>query len=205
MWWIVGTIVVLVFAFLAWRVTSVGRGGRQRDRRIFAELEPIASALERGHDVSQEQVLALGEKHELRGMLYFFLKQGERLDLVPDDWRTIESQAKARLAYWMMHPNELCDPAESIEVVEIQKRKLDQGVAEFVCLKYQMLEGHWATRDWQLGVAGPYFEDSLPYDGEAGAFARVGDLEGKVEPSELIDWFIKMVTGREGEPVDCES
>ena len=68
-------------------------------------------------------------------------------------------------------------------------------------LSIAMPEGHWAGRDWQLGVAGPFFQESLPYDGEAGAFARAGDREGEVEPGELIDWYIKMATGQDAQQV----
>jgi len=195
--WIAVSIVVLIVAFLAWRLTSVGRGARQRDRKIYSQLEGVVQSLEAGHEVTQAQVTDLGNRHELRGLLYGFLKQRERLDLVPEEWRTMESQAKAQLAYWMMHPNELCDPAEQMEIVEIQQRTLGERNAQFVCLKYRMPPEHWAGSQWQLGVAGPYFANSLPYDGEAGAFARVGDLEGEVSPGELIDWYIKMATGQE--------
>jgi hypothetical protein len=197
--WIGISIAVVILAFLVWRITSVGRGAKQRDRRIYSELEGVARLLEGGQELTQDQVVSLGDRHELRGMLYFFLKQGEKLDLAPDEWRTVESQAKAQLAYWMMHPNELCDPAEQIEIVEMQERSIGGRAAQFACLKYRMPEGHWAGRDWQLGVAGPYFEDSLPYDGEAGAFARVGDVEGKVPPAELIDWYIGMATGQDAQ------
>jgi len=189
-------VVLLLIAFLAWRYTSVARGGRKRDRRIIAQLDALAQRLDNGKDVTQGEIIDLGSRHELRYALYILLKEKERLYLVPDGWRTIESQAKAALAYWMMHPNELCDPAEQIEVVDIQKRTIADCTSKFVCLKYRMSVGHWAGRSWHLAVAGPYFEHSMPYSGEAGAFARGGDIVGKVQPDELIDWYIKIATGR---------
>ena len=65
----------------------------------------------------------------------------------------------------------------------------------FVRLKYQMPEGHLAGGDWQLGIAGPYFKESLPYEGEGGVFARVGDRQGEVDRG---DWLTGISRWRQG-------
>lgn len=54
--------------------------------------------------------------------------------------------------------------------------------------------GHWASKDgWILGLAGPMRRNVEPYFEMPGAFSRVGDLEGKVKPSELVDWHVGML------------
>jgi hypothetical protein len=32
-----------------------------------------------------------------------------------------------------------------------------------------------------------------PYAEMPGAFSRVSDIEGKVKPSELVDWYVEML------------
>lgn len=41
-----------------------------------------------------------------------------------------------------------------------------------------MNEPHWAAESgWMLGVVGPYFDDSLPYDFPGTTFCRLSKIE----------------------------
>lgn len=59
---------------------------------------------------------------------------------------------------------------------------------------YRMPAGHWAAKDgWILGLAGPMLVTSEPYSQLPGAFSQAGDLEEKVKPVELVDWYVGML------------
>ena len=191
-WFIIGGIVVIIVAFLGWRITSVGRGARKRDSQILLVLQPIANRLSKGQEISGEEIATIGEVHQHRGMLYCMLKHFEKIDLVPDFWRASEMQATAQLSCWMMHPNELQDPPQEIEVVSRHQRTMDGEELAFFVMRYKMHPSHWAGGDWILGVAGPYGKGDPPYEGRAGAFSRCDDIYGQMQPDELVDWYIQM-------------
>lgn len=196
MWTYLGIGALCIVAFLIWRVTSVGRGAARRDRRIEQELDPVAQKLFRSEDVAPDEVAAFAQRPELRPHLYSLLKHHERLELFPSDLRVPAAQACGLLAYWMMHPNELGDAPESIEVEREFERSIDQRPAHFFVLAYRMPPGHWAGQDPLLGIAGPFFDGDPPYDGVAGAFARSGDKLGETDPEELVDWFVELGSSR---------
>jgi hypothetical protein len=192
MLYVIGGIGVLFVAFIWWRYTSVERGARQRDARIVAGLEPLIRKLDKREEVSAEEIAALATKPQNRRMLYHLLEHHKRLDLFPEECLDVRSQAEAQLVYWMMHPNELQDPPEQIELVESVVRRLPGGSSrgEFLIFRYKMPEGHWAGKDgWLLGIAGPYAKETAPYT-VASAFSRCGDKYGEVKPAELVDWYV---------------
>jgi hypothetical protein len=197
----IGVLGVAFAVFVWWRYTSVARGARQRDEKIHQMLDPIGERLARKQPVSPDEVAALADRPQVRPMLYAMLKHYERLDLFPARYLDVKSQGEAQLAYWMMHPNELHDAPEKIELVETFTRQLgaDGETGEFLVFRYKMAEGHWAARDgWILGMAGPFLKDDVPYSGIAGGFSRVGDKHGEADPNELVDWYIGMCVRKAG-------
>lgn len=190
LWYFVAGFGVLFVAFIGWRYTSVARGARQRDERILRMLDPITEKLMAGGLVTTGEIESLAKRPAARPFLYDMLKHFEQLDLFPEQYKSESAQAEARLAYWMMHPNELQDAPEQIELVETVTRAIDDRPGRFYVFRYLMPNGHWAGQEWLLGLAGPYFDNLPPYAGPAGAFSRCGDQHGKVQPNELVDWYI---------------
>ncbi len=196
--YVIATVVAIVVplaAFVWWRYTSIARGARQRDEKILPLIDPIGEKLAAGKQPSTEEIESVANKSHARPYLYEVLKHFERLDLFPKQFTTPEAQAESKLVYWMMHPNELQDAPEVIELAEKVTRELDGAKSNFYVFRYQMSDGHWAAKDgWLLGLAGPFFENDVPYSGVAGAFSRCGDKYGEIKPEELVDWYIGMAT-----------
>lgn len=191
---VVGTLVVLVATFVVWRFTSVARGARQRDEKLLVRIDPIARRIDAGEAVSPGEVAALAAHPEMRYLLFMALRRMDRAELLPTAYSSSVAQGEAALAYWMMHPNELQDPPELIEHVETVTRTVDGREADFHVYRYRMPATHWAgSHGWQLGVTGPMAADSEPYSSLPGAFSRAGDVEGKVSPPELVDWYVGML------------
>jgi hypothetical protein len=184
---------ILVVAFIWWRYTSVARGARHRDEKLLVVLDPIAKKVSKKEPVTAEEIATLSRQPQDRPMLYQMLKHFERLDLFPAEALSIEAQGAGILAYWMMHPNELQDAPNQIELVEEVERDLHGQRGKFLIFRYRMPPGHWAESDgWLLGLAGPFLDKDAPYSGVAVGISRCGDKDGEVKAPELIDWFIGM-------------
>ena len=189
-----GAVVLLLLAFVAWRWTSVARGGRQRDEKLLARIDPIGRKIEAGQSVSPPEIDALAARPENRYVLFAVLRRMNRPDLLPTKYSSPVAQGESALAYWLMHPNELADAPETIELLETIRRPLDGKEAEFYVYRYRMPAGHWAAKDgWLLGLAGPIITPGEPYSEMPGAFSRAGDIDGKVKPADLVDWYIGML------------
>jgi len=99
----------------------------------------------------------------------------------------------------MMHPNELQDAPDEIELVEEIEREFQGEHEKFLVYRFQMSPGHCAEKEgWLLGLAGPFRDKDVPYSGVAAGFSRCGDKWGEVKPSELVDWYVGIVTRRRG-------
>ena len=178
----------------------LARGGWQRDASILPLIDPIVEKLGSGQEPAPEEVVAVAQKSFARPLLYEALKFYERLDLFPEHLKSRQAQAESALVYWMLHPNELQEAPESIELIDTIVRKLHGEDCEFYVFRYKMPDGHWAADDgWLLGLAGPFMSNDPPYFG-VGAFSRCGDNDGDVEPAELVNWYIGMAFGKAASP-----
>ena len=188
---IIAIVVGLVVVFIIWRWTSVGRGAQQRDEKLIPRFDLIEKKINAGEAIFLQEIEALAMRPENRYMLFALLRHYKRSDLLPTQYSSSVSQGESALSYWLMHPNELQDAPEEVEFVETVKRSVGGQEADFHVYRYKMPAGHWAAKDgWLLGLAGPMSIGSEPYSDSPGAFSRVGDVEGKVKPSEIVDWYI---------------
>lgn len=187
-------IAIVIGAFIWWRYTSVERGARQRDKKILAVLSPIRQKLSKKEPLLSEEITNLCRQPQNRPMLYQLLKHYECLNLFPSEALSIQAQGAGLLSYWMMHPNELQDAPNEIELIEEIERDLQGERAKFLVYRYRMATGHWAEKyGWVLGLAGPFLNNDVPYSGVASGFSRFSDKYGEVKPSELIDWYIGLL------------
>ena len=197
-WYIVGGFAAIFVVFICWRYTSVARGARQRDARLFPLIDPLGEKLTAGEEPTAQEIESLAKNSAARLLLYEVLKHFERLELFPEEYRSEVAQAESALVYWMMHPNELQDAPEEIEFAETVVRDIDGQACRFHVFRYKMPNGHWAGDEWLLGLSGPFVDNDPPYSGIAGAFSRCGDKYGEVRPAELVDWFVGLIQRNSG-------
>ena len=197
MWpYIVCGIVALIVVFIFWRYTSVARGARQRDERLLKTIDPIAMRFEKQEQVSAEEIATLNAQPQYRRMLFALLNHYKRLDLLPAEAWTIEGQGAGALAYWLMHPNEMNEAPEHIEVVEKITHEINKEPTAFIVYRFRMPPNHWSSKKvWQLGLAGPFYSDGEPY--QIGAFSR-GDDADAVTPASFVDWYAGMLQQKFG-------
>lgn len=191
---VVAALAGLILAHILWAILSVARGMRQRDRKLIARLEPVRRKLSSGETVTPDEIEALAARPELRFMLFSMLRERQRPELLPRDYSSSVAQGESALAYWMMHPHELQDTPAAIELVETIKRPIEGEESDFHVYRYRMTPGHWAAGEsWLFGLAGPMHSGIEPYSKRPSAFSRASDIEGKVTPSELVDWYVDML------------
>ena len=167
---------------------------RERDEKLLIRLDPLGEKIDKGQTVSPQEIEALAARPEIRFMLFAMLRDMKQPELLPTKYSSSEAQGESALAYWMMHPNELQEAPEAIELVEIVKTPINGQEADFHVYRYKMPTGHWAAKDgWILGLAGPMKRGIEPYSQMPGAFSRAGDRYGSVKPAELVDWYVGML------------
>lgn len=183
-------LVLLVFLFL---VYSMLTGGGKRDKKIQAELDPVLEKLESDKDaLTEADVRPYAARPALRLWLHKLLTHYDKANLMPAEYLTLESQAVADLAYWMMHPHEHKAPPAEAKLVKTDTREVEGKAATFFVIKFTMPQDHYDhDKGWQIGVVGPYFEGEGPYGhDQASAFVRRDDLAESTDPDELIDWYV---------------
>jgi hypothetical protein len=108
--------------------------------------------------------------------------------LFPDIFNTIEKGAETDLANWLEFPTELDACPDEIELEEKVIIDFDGDNLCYYVFKFRTYEPHWAAKDgWILGVAGPYFDYSKPYD-FVSVFSRFTSKQGEISPKEEAKW-----------------
>jgi hypothetical protein len=112
-------------------------------------------------------------------------------DLFPPEFYTIEKAAESNLANWLEFPTELgaCpDEIQHLEKVSIQIEG-QNNFAHYHVYKFKMNPPHWAAgHGWMLGVIGPYFDNSKPYDHPNSTFSRLNNKVDTSLPDEEAKW-----------------
>ncbi len=193
---IIGLTAIMVAVFIIVRRAWLARGGRRCDEEILASLAPITEPLARGEAVEAVLVHQAAEAPQVRPLLYAALVQHDAAELFPQELLAPPELARALLAHWVMHPNELQEAPVELAPERIVQRRVDGKNADFHVLRLRMREGHWVGRGWILGVAGPFFEGDEPFAEHASAFCRAGDQAESTELGELVDWFVGLVRNR---------
>jgi hypothetical protein len=169
------------------------RGARRRDQQLSEAVRPLVERVRQGVAVTVDEVAALAAMPQLRVALHSVLQALHRLDLFPPQYLDEHSQAAARLAYWLMHPNELGGAPAEMQPWQIVTRQIAGADRRFHVLRYRMPPGHWAEdHGWLVGLVGPFGDGDPPYVGPHGAFSSIGDRTEHTDPSQLVDWYIDL-------------
>lgn len=155
----------------------------------FERLEPIVVKLENGDELSTDEVLKYAKDNKTREMTFQLLAEHNKTELFPTEFLSIESGAESSLVNWLEFPTELDGVPDEIEEVERVKIEFDGNNVYYHVFKYRIDEPHWAAKDgWMLGVVGPYFDDSKPYDFPAATFSRCSSKFGEIDPKDEAKW-----------------
>lgn len=162
-------------------------------------FDEASTKLNAGEEPSTAETDSLAKSIETRADFYTLLTQYHKEALFPKAYYSFEKAAESVLTNWLVYPTELDTIPSAIEFVEKVDLKEKDTTFIYYVLRYKTEEPHWAAKDgWMLGVVGPYFQDSKPYDWTTGTFSRFSKV-GETSPEKEVEWAHKNVFRRSPE------
>jgi len=185
---IISVIAIIIVSFVVFRFVKVKRQSSKINKHRFERVQPLYNKLESNEPVTIEFVLPYAENLLTRELTYQMLADHDKLYLFPEEYNTLIKGAESNLANWLEFPTELDACPDEIEHVKRVTFDFDgeNNLVHYEVFKYRTFEPHWAAKDgWTLGVVGPYFDDSVPYDFPHNTFSRIGTT---ATPDEEAKW-----------------
>src|SRR3989339_176391 len=196
---VVGIIVVIVAIFAVYRLFTVKKQNKKLINERFERVKPLSDKLESGQDLTQTDILPFAKNIKTRQLTFQLLNDHNKTDLFPKEFYSIEKAAESYLVNWLEFPTELDACPDEIQHIKRVTFDFDgnNNFVHYEVFKYRVNEPHWAAKDgWILGVVGPYFDDSKPYDFPQATFSRVSSTVDKVSPDEEAKWVHENISMR---------
>lgn len=186
---VIGIIVLFIILFMIYRYFAFKKESAQNHKLRFERIKLLQEKLEQGEEIKKEEVFEYAKNNKTRELTYQILSEHNKTELFPKEYVTIESGAESKLVNWLEFPTELDKAPDDIKHLEKVKIEFDGNNVFYHVFKYMTIKPHWAAENgWMLGVVGPYFDDSKPYDFPAATFSRCSSKLGEVQPEEEAKW-----------------
>lgn len=196
---IIGVLVVVIILFAIYRLVTVKRQNKKLNEKRFDRVKELHYKLESGHEITETDVLPFAINVLTRQTAFQLLASQDKINLFPKEYNTLLKSAESNLANWLEFPTELGACPDEIEHIKRVTFDFDgrHNFVHYEVFKYRVNEPHWAAKDgWILGVVGPYFDDSKPYDFPQATFSRVSSTIDKVTPDEEAKWVHENISMR---------
>lgn len=185
---VIGVVVLAIIIFAIYRYIVVNIQNKKINKVRLARIEPIFAKLRNQEELTEAEVLPFASNMLTRETTFQVLKQYNKLELFPQSYNTIEKGAESSLANWLEFPTELDACPDEIELEEKVTIDFDGNNVYYYVFKFRTNEPHWASKDgWMLGVVGPYFDDSRPYDFTS-TFSRINSKLGEISAKDEAKW-----------------
>jgi hypothetical protein len=196
---IILVVVAVIIIFAVYRIGIVRSQKRRLNDKRFERIKELYDKIESGETLTESDVFPFAENILTREITYQLLSEHNKIYLFPKEYYSIVKGAESNLANWLEYPTELDACPDEIE--HVKRITLDfDGQNNFVhyeVFKYKVNEPHWAANDgWILGVVGPYFDDSKPYDFPHATFSRISSRLGEVTAEEEASWVHENISKR---------
>ena len=188
---IVGLLILVIIGFVVYRLQKVKHQNRKLNALRFERVKPLYEKLKDNGVLTAEEVVPFAVNPSTRKLTFLVLRDANKSDLFPPEYLTIVKGAESDLAGWLEFPTELDACPDEIEHIKRVTFDFDgkNNLVHYEVFKYRVDEPHWAAKDgWILGVVGPYFDDSRPYDHAGATFSRTQSTLDKVSPEEEAKW-----------------
>jgi hypothetical protein len=155
------------------------------DSTVF---EPIYNKLKSGDTLSKLEIEDFSKSIETRAGFYILLEEFNKESLFPNEYYSFEKATESVLANWLLYPTELDTIPSKIESVKKVSFLEHDTTFIYYVLQFKTEEPHWAAKDgWMIGVVGPYFKDSKPYDWTTGTFSKFSKAK-ETTPEKEVEW-----------------
>lgn len=193
-----GIVIVLIFV-VARMYFKISSNRKEYNAERFKRIKVLFDKLESNDLVTPEIVLPFVADFKTRQLTFELLSEFERPDLFPEEYFTLIKSAESQLANWLEYPTELDAFPDEIEYLKRVTIDFDgqNNFVHYEVFRYRVNEPHWAADGgWILGVVGPYFDDSNPYDHARATFSRISSTANKVSPEEEVKWVHENISLR---------
>ena len=191
--WIVGTLVGLFV--LLWM--NAIRATIARNRRLSKMIGPAVTAVAEGHENASELVLGCAKDPATRNHLYARLKDLGKVEIFPEECRTIEKIAESDLVRWLMHPNELQIAPDEIELLRQLDVTEDEKRGRCFLFRFRVKVPHWAAdRGWMSGIAGPFWDGDPEPDVGRETFSELTSYDAMTDREHIE--FLKAAVKKRG-------
>lgn len=188
-----GLIVVALIAFAIYRFFKFKWDGQKLRRRRFEKLRPFFEKLEHGIEIHKSEIFQFAKNPATREGVFQMLEHFGKTDLFPAAYFNMEKAAESNLVRWLEFPTEHGFCPNEIEFLKTVPVEFDKKTFLYYVFKFKDDELH-EGEEWSLGVVGPYFEKSKPYDFPAATFSRFGSKFGLISPEEEANWVHENIT-----------
>ncbi|MFZ6010371.1 MAG: hypothetical protein ACOYXT_08470 [Bacteroidota bacterium] len=178
---------LLATAFMVLKSYYLRRKVMKIVAKKYEALKPLIDKFASGHPVTGGEILALSKNPSLRLGVYRILKNYKQEKLFPPEYFTRQWGAESFLVQWLEFPTELGSAPDHIEFLTTVTLKESEDFDYYV-FKFIASKPAWASHDWMIGAAGPYREQSLPYDIPQKVFSRFNNLDS-ISPESEVLWI----------------
>jgi hypothetical protein len=196
---VIGFIVLAIVIFVIYRTWSVKKQNRKLNEQRFERIKPLYEKLESRQFITTEDILPYARNLLTREVVFQLLREHNKTDIFPKEYFTLIKGAENNLANWLEFPTELDACPDEIEHVRRVTFDFDgqNNFVHYEVFKYRVDEPHWAAKNgWILGIVGPYFDDSKPYDFPHATFSRVNSTLNEITPDEEAKWVHDNISKR---------
>jgi hypothetical protein len=168
----------------------VTRDEKKYDSTVF---DQVFKKLNSGDTLSKFEIEDFSKKNETRADFYNLLVEFNKQSLFPRKYYTFEKAAESVLTNWLLYPTELDTMPSEIELLKKVNFLEHDTTFIYYVFKFKTEEPHWAAKDgWMIGVVGPYFKNSMPYDWTTGTFSKFSKVK-ETTPEKEVEWAHKNV------------
>jgi hypothetical protein len=195
---VLGILLLLVVGFLLYRIVKVKRQSRRLNQAKFQRVSSLYDKLESGAPLTVEDVMPFAQNVATRQQVFQLLADYNMLHLFPPQYDSIVSGAESNLAEWLEFPTELDAIPDEMQYVQRVTIDFDgnNNLVHYEVFRFRTAAPHWAAETgWIIGVVGPYFDDSKPYDHPSSTFCRI-QPESKTSPEEEVRWVHQNISLR---------
>jgi hypothetical protein len=185
-------VVIGVFAFILFAIVILVARDYYVNRKLkkliiekYSIVKPLIKKIQSLEKVTQEEILEMIKDPSLRYAVFKILEAHNKKDLFPDEYYTLEKGAESFLVNWLEFPTEIGFAPDQIQFETIIELAEPEALGYYV-FKFKVDRPQWPTKDWMIGVCGPYQEKSLPYDIPDRIFSRFNVIGSISFQSEVL-------------------
>jgi hypothetical protein len=196
---VIGLVILSIVIFALYRVITVRRQNNKLNAERFERVKELHNKLENAQALAEQDVFPFAKNLLTRQTAFQLLSDYNKINVFPKEYNTLIKGAESNLANWLEFPTELGACPDEIEHMKRVTFDFDgkNNYVHYEVFKYRMNEPHWAAKNgWILGVVGPYFDDSKPYDFPQATFSRVSSTLDKIVPEEEAKWVHENISMR---------